>query len=133
MNAKRPVADLSVSAWLKHAESDLRLAQLARHQDILPEQICFHAQQAVEKSLKALLIHAHIDFPFTHDLRELLDVLGEAGISIPDELGEVDILTPFAVETRYPGFWGAISEDDVDEAITFAVKTVRWVQGHVAD
>lgn len=45
----RPVG--TPESWLEHARSDLRLARLAVGQGVLPEQICFHAQQAVEKSL----------------------------------------------------------------------------------
>src|SRR5919109_3562814 len=82
--------------WLNHASSDLKLARLGLHQDILPEQICFHAQQAVEKALKAVLIHAAVDFPFTHDLEELLDTFTEAGIVVPPDFLEVGSLTPYA-------------------------------------
>jgi HEPN domain-containing protein len=42
--------------WMKHAESDFMLAQLARdNATVLSQQVCFHAQQAAEKALKALL------------------------------------------------------------------------------
>lgn len=45
------------SDWLAHAESDLNLARLAKgHENILAEQVCFHAQQATEKALKAVLL-----------------------------------------------------------------------------
>ena len=37
---------VSPSEWLRHARSDIRLARLALKEEILPEQICFHAQQA---------------------------------------------------------------------------------------
>jgi HEPN domain-containing protein len=112
--------------WLNHAASDLKLARLGLHQDILPEQICFHAQQAVEKALKAILIHCSVDFPFTHDLEELLDTLAVAGIALPSELQEAGCLTPYAVETRYPGFWGELTEADVTEALLLAEKTLKW-------
>ncbi|MDI6736329.1 MAG: HEPN domain-containing protein [bacterium] len=117
--------------WLIHAKSDLTLAKLGLSQDVLWEQICFHAQQAVEKSLKAILLFFKIDFPFTHDLEELLDTFEHAGISIPSEFLEVGVLTPYAVETRYPGFWGEISEYDVNEAITFAEMTIQWAEEYV--
>ena len=43
--------------WIEHARSDLALARLGRDaQDVLPAQVCFHAQQAVEKALKAVLL-----------------------------------------------------------------------------
>ena len=52
-----------------------------------------------------------VEFPFTHDLEELLDTFEVAGISVPADLLNVSILTPYAVEARYPGYWGEISED----------------------
>lgn len=71
------------SDWLAHARSDLKLARLGMGQDVLPEQICFHAQQAVEKSLKAVLLFRRIDFPFTHDLEELIETFEHAGVELP--------------------------------------------------
>lgn len=122
----------SPSEWLAHARSDLAFASLGLNRDILPEQICFHAQQSAEKSLKAVLLHARIDFPFTHDLEALLDTLSAAGIAVPPELEDAGSLTPYAVETRYPGFWGEISEMDVREAIELAEKALSWAEAYVA-
>lgn len=121
----------SPSEWLAHGRSDLAFARLGLNQDILPEQICFHAQQSVEKALKAVLLHEGIDFPFTHDLEALLDTLSAAGIEVPDELQDVGLLTPYAVETRYPGFWGEIGEADVHEAIGLADKVLTWAETRV--
>ena len=51
--------------WLIHAYSDLNLARLGREsRDVLPQQICFHAQQVVEKAFKAVLLLYKIDFPY---------------------------------------------------------------------
>lgn len=117
---------VSPAEWLLHARSDLNLAKLGLNGEVLPEQICFHAQQAVEKALKTVLLFHNIDFAFTHDLQELLDTLESARIPVPRFLQNVDVLTPYAVETRYPGHWGEISEDDVKEAITLAQKAIKW-------
>lgn len=114
--------------WLRHAHSDLKLARLGLDQEILPEQICFHAQQAVEKAVKAVLLFHKVDFPFTHDLEQLLDIFENAGILVPSELSNIGVLTPYAVETRYPGYWGEISEDDVSEAVLFAEKAIKWAK-----
>jgi HEPN domain-containing protein len=116
----------SPEEWLLHAVSDLNLANLGLHGEVLPEQICFHAQQAAEKALKAVLIHRNVDFPFTHDLEELLDTLDETDIALPTELQDLGALTPYAVETRYPGYWGEITGIDVAEALESAEKTVAW-------
>jgi HEPN domain-containing protein len=116
----------SPEEWLLHAQSDLKLAKLGLNQDVLPGQICFHAQQAVEKAVKAVLLFNKVDFPLTHDLEELLDTLEIAGIPVPSELSDVGALTPYAVETRYPGYWGEISENDVSEAVSLAEKAIDW-------
>jgi HEPN domain-containing protein len=53
--------------WLLHAESHLNYAKLGRDQPtILPNQVAFHAQQAAEKALKAVLVCALVEFPRTH-------------------------------------------------------------------
>lgn len=115
--------------WISHAESDLKLAILGRAQgDILHEQICFHAQQAVEKALKAVLIDCGIDFPLTHDIEVLLELVDQDRIELPSELANAGLLTPYAVETRYPGSWGEISEADVDEAIALAKSAIHWAK-----
>ncbi|MEW5767055.1 MAG: HEPN domain-containing protein [bacterium] len=121
----------SSEEWLLHAKSDLKLAKLGIKQDVLPEQICFHAQQCVEKALKAILVFCKVDFPFTHDLEELLDTFEMAGILIPSELSDIGILTPYAVESRYPGYWGEILENDVTEAIALAEKTIKWSEEYI--
>ena len=95
--------------WLSHARSDLILAKLGvEHQDVLYHQICFHAQQAVEKALKAVLLFYRIDFPLTRDIDELIDIFEGAGISPPSHFSDAGSLTPYAVETRYPGLQGVI-------------------------
>lgn len=99
--------------------------------DVLPEQVCFHAQQAVEEAFKAVLLHRKLEFPFTHDLAELLDTLADAGIDVPSMLSEADELTPYAVETRYPGLWGEITELDVEEAIRMAEKALVWARAEI--
>lgn len=122
----------SAEEWLVHARSDLKLAKLGKGQrDILPQQICFHAQQAVEKTLKAVLLYSSCDFPLTHDIVQLLDILDVAGISLPQDFKNAGVLTPYAVETRYPGFIVEVTEHDVDEALTLAEKVTSWAEAYI--
>jgi len=117
----------SPEEWLRHAQSDLNLARLASQQpDILPEQACFHAQQAAEKALKAALLHRRIDFPLTHDIEELLELAEQGGLMLPTEVAQSGALTSYAVETRYPGSLEAVEPSQVDEAIRAAEQVVRW-------
>ena len=88
--------------WLAHARSDLALARIEPPPGVRLEALCFHAQQAAEKALKALLIARRIEFPRTHNLRILLDLL-PTEIAGGDDLGAAAGLTDYAVTTRYPG------------------------------
>jgi HEPN domain-containing protein len=63
----------------------------------------FHAQQAVEKSLKAVLSHANVVFRRTHDIAELLDLLHDHQLSPPPFAEQLDELNPYAVDARYGG------------------------------
>ena len=113
--------------WLAHAESDLSLARVARERkDVLPEQACFHAQQAAEKALKAVLLFKRIEFPLVHDLKTLVDLLQENAVSFPPEVSEAGALTPYAVEARYPGHLEEITSSDVGEAVRLADAILRW-------
>ncbi len=115
--------------WITHAESDLGLAFLGqKHTRILPSQICFHAQQAAEKALKAALRSRNIDFPLTHDLQELIEILEQGGLSFPAEVAEAGSLTPYAVETRYPGSWEEINAAEVQRAVDLASRVVDWAK-----
>lgn len=108
----------SPGEWLSHAESDLRLARLAYSDETIHfEQICFHTQQAAEKAIKAVLFAQHIDFPLTHDIEELLEIADTNGVVLSNSVQEAGQLTPYAVETRYPGAWFEIEQIDVIEAL----------------
>lgn len=62
----------------------------------------FHAQQAVEKALKAVLIDHGVEFRRTHDLQTLADRLtGDLGLQLPVLEAQLRRLIPFAVEARY--------------------------------
>ncbi len=65
------------------------------------EVIGFHAQQAVEKMLKAVLAQSAVPYRRTHDLLELFDLLRKNSLSYPVDLEETRRLTPFASTFRY--------------------------------
>jgi HEPN domain-containing protein len=115
-----------------HAESDLNLARLAKDRDdVLPEQVCFHSQQAAEKALKAVLLHRKIEFPFIHDIEELLEIMTQSGLLVPPDVADAGALTPYAVEARYPGYEEEITLAQVDEAIRLAESVVSWAAGMI--
>ncbi len=118
----------SPQAWLQRARSDLALGRAALNvPDVFPEDACFHAQQCAEKALKALLIHRGIDFPRTHVLETLLDLLTAAGVEVPPQVDEAFVLTQYAVETRYPGEWEPVSPEEARQALDTAAEVLTWV------
>ena len=117
----------SPEKWLAHAQSDLNLARLAKnHKSVLPEQACFHAQQACEKALKAVLLFEKREFPLVHDIEVLLEIVKDGGLRVPKEVRGAGALSPYAVEARYPGYDEDVTPSDVEEAIRLAVSTVEW-------
>ncbi len=114
--------------WLIHARSDLLLAKTAlKTRGVLPEDACFHAQQCAEKALKAYLLHLGISFPRTHALEVLLDLLKNAGVTIPPDVDDSYQLSQYAVLTRYPGEWEPVTRSEANWALDKAalVLTMR--------
>ena len=130
MNAKgKGKVPGSPDEWLSHAKSDLRLAHLAAGDEFVRrEQVCFHAQQAAEKAIKAVLLLRQIEFPLTHDIEELLEIAESSGMILPENIREAGLLTPYAVESRYPGYWFEITETDLREALQAAEHSVEWAE-----
>lgn len=83
------------------SSSARRLEKLGHDPAVADEVIGFHAQQAIEKMLKAALSFHAIRYRRTHDLVELIDLLHQKGIGFPAELEDVAQLGPFAVALRY--------------------------------
>lgn len=88
--------------------------------------IGFHAQQAVEKALKAALAMEGADFPFTHDLGLLAELCEASGIALPNDLQEVDRLSPYGVQIRYAGV--ASGTVDRETASRWAAMAIEWAE-----
>ncbi len=100
--------------WLGRASADLRVARLTLNdRPPLPGEALFHAQQAVEKSLKGFLAFHDQPFRKTHDLRELGEQCALLDATLAYELASAYPLTEFASRFRYPG---APYEPEVEEA-----------------
>ena len=95
--------------WLAKANSDRIASQRLLDGGGPYDAVCFHAQQAVEKALKALLALADVPIPRTHNLEDLLaQCLALPSMAAASGLEALDLsdLTPFAVEARYDiEFW----------------------------
>lgn len=113
--------------WLRWASADLQVAKLTDDERIAPQIAAFHAQQAAEKALKALLVQQQIDFPRTHSIGVLLALLEEAGISGVQDLIDATGLTRYAVSTRYPGEEEPVGRAEAQEAAGLATRVFDWV------
>lgn len=118
---ERSIASLLLDA----ARQDLAAARLlAPAPDLSDAVVGFHAQQAVEKSIKAVLSARGIEFRRTHDLVFLLEVLGDNGLPLPPGADWLDELNPYTVEARY----GTVEPDRLDRqrALQSSAQVVEW-------
>ena len=115
------VRERLIGLWVDKAVQDLRAADaLMQQTPPLSYPVCFHCQQASEKYLKAYLTHRQVEFGKTHNISELLDLVARVDDEIAQELEQAVILTPYGVETRYPGDLPEPSEKESREALMLA-------------
>lgn len=117
----------------KASEDAIAARALSSDLEVADRIVGFHAQQAVEKWLKAVLARNGIDFPRTHDLDFLVERLdGECGLQPPVALDQLSALTDFAVPLRY----GDPVEDDEaldrGETLALVTKIEAWAQESLA-
>ncbi len=116
----------SAADWLARARADLAMAQAPLPAGAMLESLCFHAQQAAEKAIKAVCkTHGH-GFDYTHNIGHLLHGLELRGHTVPDEIWLASDLTRFAWEARYPGVREPVTQDEYREALAMAQSVVRW-------
>jgi len=107
--------------WVEKAEADYKsaVALNRRRKDPLPDVVCSHCQQCVEKYLKVYLVAQGITPPPTHDLEDLLNLGTMQDAALAARLPLVQVLNPYGVLIRYPGMSATVAEAQE------AVKTVR--------
>lgn len=104
-------------AWVERAEEDYAIAAASlRRKRVWAYGACFHAQQCVEKYLKAILVARDQPFPKVHDLLALNTLCEQAGIFTGFDPAQLDLLSLYAVRVRYPG------EDPTPDEARQAVK-----------
>ncbi len=110
------------------AEHDLANAAhtLKLGRDCPTDTVCFHAQQTIEKYLKALLICSGTDFPKTHDLGELTALLPEA-VDLVLTVEDQRRLTAYATVMRYPGDYEPVSLTEARKAVSLARRVRRAI------
>ena len=115
----------STCEWVLKAEEDFLAATVLNRRRKLPlvNVVCFHAQQAVEKYLKARLEEAGLAIPKTHDLLHLLNLLLPVEPLWSSYSGAFSLLASYAIQTRYPGT--SVTKADAHHAIALCRRFRR--------
>ena len=125
MRPREEVKRVLVGQWLGKAEQDLRASEaLLAAQPPLLYAACFHAQQAAEKYVKALLTWRQVEFPKTHAIEQLLDLMKQADAETASSLVDAAALTPYGVDIRYPGDEPEPDQEQTRRAVELA-RVVR--------
>ena len=116
---------------MRLAASDLGVAEAPRGARVVPDTLCFLAQQAAEKGLKAVLRSRGVVFPRTHNLRVLLGLLPE-DVAVPPDVEDAAALSAYAVGSRYPDAREPVTEDELATAVRLARAVVQWAEALLA-
>jgi HEPN domain-containing protein len=112
--------------WIEKAEADYKsaVALQRRRKEPLPDIICYHCQQCVEKYLKAYLIAQGSTPPRIHDLEDLLNLCALYDATLTARLPLVHVLNPYGVLIRYPGMTATVAEA---QAAVHAMRRLRTI------
>jgi HEPN domain-containing protein len=117
-----------IGDWTHKADADIQSAEtLLSHDPPLIYPSCFHSQQAAEKYLKAYLTWRQLEFPKTHSIRELLNLVELTDTKLAKTLLPAAALTPYAVEFRYPADIPEPTLAQAREALTLAQSVAKAI------
>ena len=120
-------------AWrvLRLADRDIKVFEiLMKEPEAHLSIVMFHAQQAVEKSLKAVLFSRQIEFRRTHNLTELAQLLRQEGVETPVADDLLERLNPFAVTFRYDDL--EIELMTPEDVVGPVVEVRKWAEAQVS-
>jgi HEPN domain-containing protein len=111
-----------IARWVRLAEGDLSMARLglASNDFEVFELVGFHAQQAVEKLVKAYLVRRSVEFGDVHDIDTLQRLVGSVDGELAARIDPAAALTRYAVGTRYPGRYGRVTREQAEAAVEIA-------------
>jgi HEPN domain-containing protein len=123
-----------VGEWIHKADQDIRSAEaLLMQAPPLLYPSCFHSQQAAEKYLKAYLTQRQVEFPKTHSIGEILNLVGKVDKELADILLPAAALTPYGVDFRYPGDSPEPTQEETDEALVLARQVADAVTSRLKE
>ena len=114
-----------VDEWIYKAEQDFESAHYLSEKQTqpVPDVVCFHCQQCIEKYLKAYLTQNKVEPPEIHDLQRLNNLCRTLDSSFTQIRDGLDMLNAYAVDFRYPG--DVATDEDSKQAfkITKDIRT----------
>jgi HEPN domain-containing protein len=117
--------------WIRRAKSNLtRAGSVIAGVDFAD--LCFDAQQAAEKAIKAVFVGRAESFPFIHDLERLAQLLEGNGVKVPKYVQAAKELTRFAHVTRYPGMGNPVTKRAHRRAVRIAAAVLRRAERQIA-
>ena len=119
-------------SWLDRARSSYELGKMAGNNAIYYEDLCYQIQQSVEKSLKGLLIYYNVEPEFTHNIEILINNVAKF-TAIPDVIKESIKLTVYAVQTRYPGEYDEITQEEYEQCLRIAKNCLDWTENKIKE
>jgi HEPN domain-containing protein len=120
--------------WLEYAKSNYHISKI-KNEGIRYTDLCYEAQQSVEKALKGLLIYFKVDPKYTHNIEHILVDI-EKFVHIPKDIAKTISLTKYATKTRYPGAYGSeyqdVTQKEYAETIKITEQCLDWVDKIIA-
>lgn len=123
MQPPEEAIDALVAEWVRKADLDFQTVVRLVAEDTFRDIVVFHAQQAAEKYLKALLTKRQLEFPKTHEIRRLLELLNASDHEVSESLPDAKWLDPFGVDIRYPSDRPETMPGDERRALQLAERT----------
>jgi HEPN domain-containing protein len=113
-----------VQQWLDRARKNLAGGEVLLKEEFEDyENVGFQAQQAAERFIKAFLVRHQIEFPKTHDIALLRQLVARINPELSKKLATADALTPYGVEFPYPGDFPSLSRNEAEKAFRLAEQT----------
>jgi HEPN domain-containing protein len=130
----RPDIAAETQDWLWRAERDLQAANLMLNSlPVLSDAAAFHAQQPAEKAIKGFLTAHSKIFPKSHILQPLVTQCVGIDPKFGQFMSAAMILSPYAIEFRYPGGRLEPMEAEASEAVRLATEILQYVRDALAD
>jgi len=123
-----------IKEWIYEGNNDLGLAEFVIKNDgTYYDLVCFHCQQAAEKFLKAYIIYLNLYYKKIHDLKYLLNVIKKKR-TVPEPLFEqADLLSAYAIDSRYPDHWNDPSLEETKECIKAAQNFKKYIFNEIEE